>query len=275
LKSKEVIQSIRSDTEKLAVAILDVIGSSRKFGIEVWLSYGALLGMVREERLLPWNNDAEICCLYVPGIRNRFERIAKDLTAKGYQVYYYSLNGSLCVKGDAGVVVNLNVFYQIEDYLARPHEPPSKPAYDSLGARFFYWFAVLATTYSTDWKGGLVRSRNTKEKLKCLIVRLIFCLPRSFRRTVAMLSIRYAQLLSGKFGMTAIPSEYFSEFVVIEFYGETINVPARSEELLHYIYGSEWRTPKDEWSFYDSKNRSETSIRIIEKAWNYDEMDLV
>ena len=54
----------QSDTVGLSKAIIDVTNVAKQHGLDCWLNYGALLGMVRENRLLPWNNDAHICCVH-------------------------------------------------------------------------------------------------------------------------------------------------------------------------------------------------------------------
>ena len=51
---------IRSDTAGFGDAKLDVAKVSEKHGIHSWLCYGAQLGMIRENQLLPWKNDTKI-----------------------------------------------------------------------------------------------------------------------------------------------------------------------------------------------------------------------
>ena len=69
------VYKVRSDVAKLAPAIIDVMAISNKHGVKCWLNYGALLGIIREQRLLPWNNDAQLCCWYETNISDKFKRI--------------------------------------------------------------------------------------------------------------------------------------------------------------------------------------------------------
>ena len=54
----------QSDVNEMSKAIIDVVKSAEKHNLHCWLDYGVLLGMIRENRLLPWNNDAEIYCRF-------------------------------------------------------------------------------------------------------------------------------------------------------------------------------------------------------------------
>ena len=50
-ESKELVYEVRSDVAKLASAIIDVMKVSKTNDVQCWLNYGALLGVVRENRL--------------------------------------------------------------------------------------------------------------------------------------------------------------------------------------------------------------------------------
>ena len=108
--SEEFVYKVRSDVEKLAPAILDIMDVARSNGVDCWLNYGALLGMVREKRLLPWNNDAELSCWYSTQIKEKFKSITDMLNKKGYYAIYYSSIGSIGIKSK-GVVVNINIYW--------------------------------------------------------------------------------------------------------------------------------------------------------------------
>ena len=86
---------VKSDTDKLSVAILEVMEVALSHGVKCWLNYGALLGIVRENRLLPWNNDAELTCWHEADITKKFKLITDDLNKRGYHTYFYSTMGAI------------------------------------------------------------------------------------------------------------------------------------------------------------------------------------
>ena len=83
----------RSNIKNLVQTIHDATEIAQRHGVQSWLCYGALLGMIRENRLLPWNNDAELGCWYTSDINSKVKRITADLNKRGYTVYYASTMG--------------------------------------------------------------------------------------------------------------------------------------------------------------------------------------
>ena len=51
----------KSNVKILFDSMIEVIEIMDSFNIISFLNFGALLGYVREKRLLPWNNDVEFC----------------------------------------------------------------------------------------------------------------------------------------------------------------------------------------------------------------------
>ena len=141
---------VKSDVEKLALAIIDVMEVAQTNGVQCWLNYGALLGVVRENRLLPWNNDAQLCCWYETNISYKFKRITEELNKMGYHAIYYSTIGAISIR-QKGVAVHITCYWQDGEYAVRPHESPSDFGYAPYTAIIFYWLATLMGAYP----GGL------------------------------------------------------------------------------------------------------------------------
>ena len=78
-----------------------------------------------------------------------------------------------------------------------------------------------------------------------------------------------SEYFGGSFEQTAIPARFFNQFKEYPFYDDKMIVPKKSEELLSFIYGNEWRTPMEKWSFYDTKNKKNTSIVFINRKFDY------
>lgn len=264
----------RSDVNALAKATIAVFCAAEESGIDVWLCYGALLGMVREDRLLPWNNDAELACWYEAGIESKFKIITNSLNGMGYRAFYYSGSGVLNVYGGSGVVVNLNIFWPKNGLATRPYETASSPKAPFFGY-WFYWLAVIMTSYTTAQNRRMGLFSQLKYRIKTRLVLVIMLIPLRIRKLLTLWFYKASQRAGGEYMQTGIPKEYFENMKKIEFYGGEIHVPARSEELLEYIYGDEWRIPKDNWSFYDKKNKSILKMKFIDEEWDYKLMNIV
>ena len=264
--------SSQSDSVLMVDAIKKVVRICNEHDVACWLNYGALLGMVREGRLLPWNNDAELCCWYEKGISTKFASIAKALNAEGYAAHYYSAIGALTVRS-RGVNVNVNCVWIEEAYAVRPHETAA--SYAPLAARIFYWMGTLLTAVPA----GLVSSRSepltVKGVVKSIAVTFAALIPRIIRRSLYLSLLQASKASGGRFQKTAIPKEFYSELDYLDFYGCEILSPADPEKLLAFIYGESWNIPKANWSFYSEANKAETRILYKDEPWDYANADFL
>jgi hypothetical protein len=264
----------RSNAEHLAKTILVVTQICQNHGIESWLCYGALLGMVREKRLLPWNNDAELGCWHKSGIEKIFKVITKELIGKGYNVYYYNTVGTLSVK-HSGVDLNINCFWKEGEYAVRPHESPSISGSPLNLAKIFYQVGVFLGVYQHGFISSLRIARSRKDIAKATLIAFFRLAPVTLRRRLILFFYSLSKQSGGVFQKTGIPIQYFEYFVALDFYHGTVAVPKNSTDLLKYLYGAEWHIPKDKWSFYKAENKSETEIKFIDKMWNYRHMEYI
>ena len=212
--------------------------------------------MVRENALLPWNNDAELACWYEAGMDKKFIDITDSLNKRGYRAFYYSSKGALNVYYNEQVVVNLNAFWRQGIYAVRPHETPSDTGNASLISQLFYWSGVLMSAYTTPRLKAFCYPSTIKKKFKELSVSMLRYLPLRIRSELTYFCFETSRKLGGSFQKTGIPKKYFESFSLINFYGGKVLTPDLSEELIEFIYGCEWRTPKDKWSYYKGGNCS-------------------
>ena len=56
------------------------------------------------------------------------------------------------------------------------------------------------------------------------------------------------------------PLEYLKEFKEIDFFNIKLRVPHRSEELLEYIYGQDWKTPKSNYYYAEVHKNSPSTL---------------
>ena len=266
--------TVKSDVGKLALAILEVMDVARAHGVECWLCYGALLGLVREGRLLPWNNDAELGCWHEGKSSDKFRAITDELNKKGYHTNYYSSNGSMAARRK-GVIVNVNCFWREGDYVIRPHEVASIYRHTPFFTYLLYWVATLMVSYPSGFLGNVFRPLSRSEFVQIFLASSFRILPKEMRRKLCLVVLKWTKKCGGIFQKTGIPGIYFNKFVMRDFYGGQVLVPDEPERLLRCIYGEDWRTPKDEWSFYDDSNKGHTGIVFIDEIWNYDQMNFV
>ena len=77
--------------------------------------------------------------------------------------------------------------------------------------------------------------------------------------------IGISKIFGAKYLSTSFPYTFFSELETVDFNGFNVRIPLRSVKVLNYLYGYQWNIPKENWSFYDKKNKNETNIIFIEE----------
>ncbi len=90
---------------EIALKLLrDVTTELEKSGVSYWLEGGTLLGVIRENRLLPWDNDMDIS-MYIED-RWRLVKVALKLIFKGYRIStrFYNRNLGPFKKGEMRMI---------------------------------------------------------------------------------------------------------------------------------------------------------------------------
>lgn len=265
---------IKSNINALGKAIIDVNRIACKNDLKIWLGFGALLGIVREKRLLPWNNDAELGFHYEKNYSHKLIKIADELSLLGYNVYFYSTIGCLTIK-KVGVVVNVNCIWNENGMAVRPHEEcvkwfnKEKWSFSNYLSHYSYWLARSMSIYTKNITIKKIKNASWNERLKICVITFNRIIPRQIRRWIHYSFVVLAKISGAKFQKTAIPFHYFDEFEEIKFLENKIRIPKKNKELLEYIYGPHWNIPKAGWSFYDNKNKNESRIKYINESWDY------
>ena len=111
------------ETIKMTSCVLDMC---KELNIEAWLAWGALLGIIREKRLLPWNNDVELMVIAKKNYHQKALSLAKRLKNKNYHCIYYRNISALSIRSlIEDVNVNINFAKEGKEDISRPHETAS------------------------------------------------------------------------------------------------------------------------------------------------------
>ena len=245
-------------------ATCSILETCKKHNLQVWICYGALLGLIREKRLLPWNNDVELMILESKNYHKKIIALAQELSNQKYHCIYHKNLSALSIKTvKEGVNININFAKNYKGYIIRPHEPNGGRDKDiNIFSKFFWWIALLINSRS------FVSLKNfhkisLKYKSNYLISSLFYLLPISLKEFLS----KTFHLISNKIGKrsisTALPVDLILPLKVTEFYGTTQLIPGKPEDLLCYLYGSDWKTPREKWSFYDDRNKNISKMKYL------------
>ncbi len=252
----------RSDIVNLPFSVLLVVNIFKQYSYFPWLCYGALLGIIREQRLLPWNNDVELGLVCSEPIdKKKVKKILDHLVAHGFIPTYYSTSQSFSVRHPSlAIQINVNIFSVYNHYLVRPHEVPSQPenGYPFLLQCFWWISTILGAKVSVNFRQ--LFQLPLHRIMRFLFILLLQPIPRLFRIILASFFHTIATRPANSSMLSAIPCDYVFPIIPIPFYGSLIDSPHMPTQLLEYLYGEDWKVPKDNWSFYADKNKSISKV---------------
>ena len=224
--------------------------------------FGALLGIVRDNRLLEWNNDVELGVADINWNEESIQDLISGLRAEGYLVNYYRLCRAISIRGKDNVgEVHINYFQTNKENIQRPLEPSHRKYTNPVS---FYLY-LLALLLSSD-----LDPKNTNV-LKAVFLRINRLLSYKVRQFVCSNLMACSTNLTSCKGIFIFPFK-LNNTKQISFHGITINIPVDEVEVVRKIYGCDWKIPKKDWSYYNPKNYNETSITKINQKWQYDNL---
>lgn len=251
---------VKSDTDVLFNSMIEVISLLDSFNITSFLNYGALLGYVREKRLLPWNNDVELCAYLNEEFKENIVSVMVKLDTKGYNVTFHEYSGTLSIQ-KKNVDINVNLVWQRKKIFVRPHETGAKKTTSNFIAFYLYWAASYMFVFQL---GKSKNQRSIKDYSKITFIKIVRVFPFAFRHRIYATLTGISKIFGARYLLTSYPCYFFDHLKTVNFNGFKVKIPQRSEDLLIYLYGDNWETPKENWCFYHKKNKDQTNIRYIE-----------
>ena len=218
-----------------AVSILN------KEKIDYWICHGTLLGLVRDKKLIEWDNDVDIGVLNNEKTKNKINKIFKK---KGFKKKkkFFKKDGLVTFEKKGGREVDIN-FYE--------------PYYDKKNKKEFViaqWYIprnifckiIDAISNASKYDGKFkfaIKSMFIFEKLflylkkklikkKYFYKKIGYSHPINFIKMKKKLNIKHLKVL----------------------------IPSNAQKYLQYIYGKNWRIPKKQYVWYIDSPSLNTKI---------------
>ena len=216
------------------VEVIDVLNARN---IPYWVCHGTLLGLIRDGTLIPWDHDIDIAMW--AGTVSKTSLIELMLS-KGYRLKSDGSDYDFVqfTKGPAREV-DFN-FYRLS--------PGSDMAYSE-------WFiprSIVTKVLARISNASIDHGKWSK------IVRTLSFLSPPVRRIMGFL--KTSGVLYKSAGYTT-PAELLQEFETLNVSGVGVRVPRLGEAVLDYVYGADWRVPKQEYDW-----TKESPATVISKA---------
>jgi len=216
-RAYEALPMKEKDAIRSAKMLIDIF---EKNHIEYWFDYGALLGIIRSHKFIPWDTDIE------PYIRYKDEKIPftliDELENKGFTVKIcpFTMGYSKGIKlSQENGYVSMSIGFFRQTNLSRV-----------LGLICYYlptflrlWIINFIQNHYSKSTNEKIRPKNQKDRDKGKIssyVRAMF------------------------------PIFFCGKLKKVKFYDMEVSVPGKAEELLLMRYGKEWKIPRKVFESY-------------------------
>jgi phosphorylcholine metabolism protein LicD len=200
----------------------EVIKLLNSNNIHYWLCHGTLLGVIRDNDLIPWDHDIDIAVWYNKKLKFFFINLMKENNFQLKEKYLIE-DDLITFTKSGGREVDIN-FYE-------------KKILNNKQFAYIKWFVPknllmkfieaisMSSTYSGKFKfiiNKLSFFESIFEKIKIFLIKKKY-----FHK-----SIGYTQ-----------PLKLLEKFKKIKFNSVSVSVPYFSEEYLEYVYGPDWKKP--------------------------------
>lgn len=213
-------------------ALKEITCQLEKFRCKYFLDTGTLLGAVRENRFIPWDNDIDLAVVdsnnsyeVIKSICQYMYKLGYNVTATIDEIDIFDTTGML----DLGVK-----FYHVDNdfYWAKLGKVEGSPMCHSI---------YMSLSRSIIYKKGY-SSYALKARVSSLFKMMSFVMP----KYIVKLFLRKAKVKSN---IISIPKDLLSDFVGYTFYDYVFKIPLKKEQYLEWRYGKTWKTPNSSYDF--------------------------
>ena len=221
-----------SAVEKLA----DVKDTFERHNVLFWLDCGTLLGAIRDNKIITWDNDLDIGMWYKD--LDKIKEAVKEFKKKEYLVQYRNINNEYI---PVGLMID---DIEIEFLIHNPKED-GKHYYDCImpihivGKFFDYilWCFRLNSPKVKQSYGSML-----PYKFTCKAVNICNTLPKRLRERIIKIIENLYLKIDSVIIESAVPVEYFKMLKKITFYGLDFYIPYDTEKYLEFRFG-DWKNP--------------------------------
>jgi hypothetical protein len=210
---------------KLTIEIL------KKNRINYWICHGTLLGIIRDDQLLPWDNDIDIGIL--ENITNKDKIISKFLD-EGFKKKdkFFDDDGLVTFVKDGGKEVDLNFYNFLISGI-----PNDK------SILYINWYVPKNRLMKLIFALSQAGTFNGKYKK---VINLLGYFKFFFDKFLKILIKK--KMFYKKAGYQH-PYYFVNDLKTIIFQGISVNIPCKEYEYLSFIYGESWKITKKNFNW--------------------------
>jgi hypothetical protein len=236
IKKKELTSIMNKDLEKDLLNILEHIKEVLDHhNIEFWLDCGTLLGAVRENKFISWENDLDFGVMSEAIPTSKMILVSEALNAQGYSVWIAENHINIRHSGERAYA-DINIYRKQNGFAVKP----TRVATNWIGKKLSSWLPLL-------WDPIHHRLARNMGVNKRIFYYSSLLLPTIVRDHIAKVVFSFYKYYGSKSCDWIVPLKFFIELKPITFYGMNFKEPTAVEDYLEYRYGKDWQTPREEW----------------------------
>lgn len=205
----------------------------RKYSLDCWLNYGTLLGAIRDNNFIPWDEDIDLGYI---GDEKDFLKLQNVFEKEGWKLFP-KYGGIKILNSNHTSKVDISLYSFDDGKFCRVHA-----LYNRLGSVMDFVIWVLSL-YPAEYKYETNLSVNTLKKM----TDIVSMLPTLVRKTLLFIATRIYNTIGCTKHKIIVPMEYFKPLKPFNFKDVNIFIPNNSEKYLKFLYGLDWRVPKSNW----------------------------
>jgi len=206
--------------EKIDKNFVEIINILNSNNIQYWLCHGTLLGIIRDDELIPWDHDIDIAVWYNKNLKKKFIDLMKENNFK-LKIKYLVEDDLLTFIKPGGREVDIN-FYE-------------KKILNKEEFAYVKWYVPKNSIMKLI--EAISNSKNYYGKYNFIINKLFF-LKKIFKK-IKLYFVKKNYFYK-TIGYTQ-PLKLLKEFKEIKFKNISVSVPYFAEDYLEYVYGRSWK----------------------------------
>ena len=199
-------------TDPNFIETIEILESNK---ILYWLCHGTLLGIIRDKKLIPWDDDIDIA-VFKSDVD--FEKIKKFFEIRGFINTNVNISGSIHFRKKGGRNVDINFYHKIDK--------DKHGVIWKLPKKYIFFRILHVVVNDTEYLGKNITFIKILKKIKPFFRIIIFLLD--------IFKLTYVNK-----GYT-VPSNLLKQFIYIKNDGMKLRVPKESIAICRYTYGESW-----------------------------------
>lgn len=263
-----MFNKLKFDDKQFRDELINLLGEIKeildKNRVTFWLDYGTLLGAVRDNKLIPWDNDIEIGTW--DSELDKIDEAIDDFHKKKLKVHFtesdhvtikkyggnfrkkismmvYSLKGDKAVRGSFTNMAKIKTKEKNGEEILKMNVQISR------SLKYLRW--LLTPPEFIGDPPAFIPS-----KIHHFAIEISIKLPRKMRNILKKI-IETIMKIGCRYFEEVVPPKYFKDLENTKFYNMDIKVPRDKESYLEYRYGKDWRVPKKKFTWYKDLKKGE------------------